>query len=189
MDYRPAHAPSPKLKWLWASQLFPPVACVYALLLFGLWLIDGSSLSDPLQIGYWFSWQVPMFAIIVTPYVAAYRGTFDGLEDGSGLLIAEQSASWINFRMFVQLLLVLGAAAEDIVFFVLRVIDMVSNCDTGSACDLGTSEYAASAGISIVMALVALLIAFMIAKCPMLSSAALIPAPPPAMPSRRELNM
>ncbi len=169
--------PSEGLRYVWAAQALAPSASVYALGLLALWLVSSSACE--LRIGYWFAWQVWMYSIVATPYVSAYRGTFEAAEEACGrTAVVEQAASWIHFRAFAQFVLLLAAAVEDAVFAGLTWSTIVSDCGARTACDANVAAYVASALLATGMTVVASALAYMVARLPTVSSAAVLPAPP-----------
>jgi len=188
--FRASHEPARQLWLPWTARLVEPLAYLYALSLFAVWLIEGSNTVSALHLGWWFSWQVLILVIILPPYVIAYRGTFDGIDDSNAkYTIAEQASAWIHIRILVQFLVVLTAAVVNLVFFVLRIIDFISDCGTGSLCDSQTTSFALVTALSFIQVSIALVLAFFIAKCPVLSRAIAIPAPPQAPKRETRLGL
>jgi len=159
-------------------RLLEPLVCAYMFCLFALWLIDGSDIAINLQLGYWFAWQLLLVVILVPPYVAAYRGTFDGVEDRVGRkLIVEKAAVWIHVRTYVQLIGALAAAVVNWVFFGLRIAEFINNCGTGTLCDSETTAFAVVTILAAILGILALVLALVITQFPILSSVIVMPAP------------
>jgi hypothetical protein len=134
--------------WRVALHTLSSAAQAHAWGLFILWMMDAA--HNDLRMGWFFSWQIVWIVGLVPPDVRCDR-------------------KWLRVRRLVHFLSALASLCVDVAFIVLRVIDFISKCDTGSSCEVLMTQYVVATAIAAIMGLSSVALLYVMTKCPGLS--------------------
>jgi hypothetical protein len=135
------------LWWKWVMRTVEGCALMYGISLAILWSMDAS--HNDLHLGWWFGWQLLYLMMLVPPCLT-------------------EAPHWVKIRTIVLFVLTLCVLGCNISFFVVRVVDFVRNCDTGSSCDVLQTMYAIAIVLALFQTLIASILLWLLCKCPAL---------------------
>jgi hypothetical protein len=125
-------------------------------------LIQGAERVPELRLGYWLCWQLYALLLLVLPYVSTYLPTPHPTQDD---YVVQQSPGAALLLYCVQLLTAAALFVVNLVFAVLRLVDLLSHCDTGSQCDAQTTSYVVLMFCAACQSLLGLVALVYVARC------------------------